>query len=143
MIDPASLDAYLAHDGYQALRTALRQPPEEVIAAVTAARLRGHGGAGYPRNASGHSPASRRNPRNSHLQRRRGRPGTFMDRTMIEGDPHRLLEGMAIAAWAMGAHQGYMYVQAEYPLAVATLQRAGVPRASRRALLPGLRRLRS
>jgi NADH-quinone oxidoreductase subunit F len=125
VIDPASLEDYLAHDGYHALRLALGMAPEQVIAAVREARLRGRGGAGYPTGVKW--ALTREQPdRTKYVvcNADEGDPGAFMDRTMIEGDPHRLLEGMLIAAWAMGAHKGYIYVRAEYPLAVATLRRA-------------------
>ncbi len=125
VINPESLDDYLAHDGYQALRQALQLPPERVIDLIKAARLRGRGGAGYPtglkwaltRQAAGH-------PKYIICNADEGDPGAFMDRTMIEGDPHRLLEGMLIAAWAIGASKGYIYVRAEYPLAVKMLRMA-------------------
>jgi NADH:ubiquinone oxidoreductase subunit F (NADH-binding)/(2Fe-2S) ferredoxin len=125
VIDPASLDDYLAHDGYQALRAALRLSPERVIAAVQEARLRGRGGAGYPTGLKWALTRQQPDPvRFVICNADEGDPGAFMDRTMMEGDPHRLLEGMAIAAWAIGAQRGYIYVRAEYPLAVATLRRA-------------------
>lgn len=125
VIDPASLDDYLAHDGYQALRQALTLPPEQVIRLIDEAHLRGRGGAGYPtglkwaltRRQSG-------SPKYLICNADEGDPGAFMDRTMIEGDPHRLLEGMLIAAWAIGASRGYIYVRAEYPLAVKALRTA-------------------
>jgi NADH-quinone oxidoreductase subunit F len=125
VIDPASLDDYLAHDGYQALRAALQMAPEQIIAAVKDAHLRGRGGAGYPTGVKWALTRQQPDPRKYVIcNADEGDPGAFMDRTMIEGDPHRLLEGMAIAAWAMGAQRGYVYVRAEYPLAVATLRRA-------------------
>ncbi len=125
VIDPASLDDYLAHDGYQALRAALRLSPERVIAAVQEARLRGRGGAGYPTGLKWALTRQQPDPvRFVICNADEGDPGAFMDRTMMEGDPHRLLEGMAIAAWAIGAQRGYIYIRAEYPLAVATLRRA-------------------
>ncbi len=124
-IDPLSLDDYLAHDGYRALRAALAMPPEDVIQIVSSSRLRGRGGAGFPtglkwrlaREATG-------DPKYVVCNADEGDPGAFMDRTMIEGDPHRLIEGMVIAAHAIGATRGYVYVRAEYPMAVAILRRA-------------------
>jgi NADH-quinone oxidoreductase subunit F len=125
VIDPASLDDYLAHDGYQALRAALRLTPQQVIAAVKDAHLRGRGGAGYSTGQKWALTREQPDPQKYVIcNADEGDPGAFMDRTMIEGDPHRLLEGMVIAAWAMGARQGYVYVRAEYPLAVAALRRA-------------------
>lgn len=125
IITPDSLDDYLAHDGYQALRAALKHSPAQIIQIVKDAKLRGRGGAGFPtglkweitRRASGSQKFIICNADE-------GDPGAFMDRTMIEGDPHRLLEGMLIAAYAMGASKGYIYVRAEYPLAVKALRRA-------------------
>jgi NADH-quinone oxidoreductase subunit F len=125
VIDPASLDDYLAHDGYRALRAALGMPPEQVIRLVSDARLRGRGGAGYPTGLKwAQTRAQPGAPKYLICNADEGDPGAFMDRTMIEGDPHRLLEGMLIAAWAIGASRGYVYVRAEYPLAVKALRDA-------------------
>jgi NADH:ubiquinone oxidoreductase subunit F (NADH-binding) len=125
VIDPASLDDYLAHDGYRAFRQALQMAPEEVVRIVAESRLRGRGGAGYPTglkwSLTRQQPAR---PKFVICNADEGDPGAFMDRTMIEGDPHRVLEGMLIAAWAIGASQGYLYVRAEYPLAVKALRTA-------------------
>ena len=123
IINPRSLDDYLAHDGYVALRQALKHSPEEIIQVIKDSKLRGRGGAGFPtgmkweitRKASG-------SPKYIICNADEGDPGAFMDRTMIEGDPHRLLEGMLIGAYAMGATKGYIYVRAEYPLAVKMLR---------------------
>ncbi len=122
VIDPHSLDDYLAHDGYQALHQALTMTPEQVIQAVKDARLRGRGGAGFPTGTKweiGHKQPGARKFLICNADE--GDPGAFMDRTMIEGDPHRLLEGMLIAAHAIGASRGYIYIRAEYPLAVKAL----------------------
>jgi NADH-quinone oxidoreductase subunit F len=125
VIDPSSLDHYLAHGGYQAFRTALRLAPEEIVQIVKEARLRGRGVAGYPTGLkwelTRQQPGT---PKFLICNADEGDPGAFMDRTMIEGDPHRLLEGMLIAARAIGASRGYLYVRAEYPLAVKTLRQA-------------------
>ena len=124
-IDPHSLDDYLAHDGYAALRLAFAMTPEDIIRAVTDAHLRGRGGAGFPTGQkwllTRQQPAQRKF---IICNADEGDPGAFMDRTMIEGDPHRILEGMLIAAYAIGASRGYLYVRAEYPLAVAALTEA-------------------
>ena len=124
-IDPHSLDDYLAHDGYAALRLALTMTPDDIIQAVKDARLRGRGGAGFP---TGQKWAlSRQQPGSRKFiicNADEGDPGAFMDRTMIEGDPHRVLEGMLIAGYAIGASRGYLYVRAEYPLAVKALAAA-------------------
>ncbi len=104
VIDPHSLDDYLAHDGYQAFRLALKQDPDTIIQAITDARLRGRGGAGFP---TGQKWAISRNQPDTQryiiCNADEGDPGAFMDRTMIEGDPHRVLEGMLIAGRAIGA----------------------------------------
>ncbi len=125
VIDPMSLDDYLANGGYMALRDALRMPPEKVVAAVKDSRLRGRGGAGFSTGTkweiTRRQPAS---PKFLICNADEGDPGAFMNRTMIEGDPHRILEGMLIAAWAIGASKGYLYVRAEYPLAVKALRNA-------------------
>ncbi len=125
VIDPHSLNDYLGHDGYQALRLALTMSPEAIIQAVKDSHLRGRGGAGFPTGQkweiSRKQPGSRK-----YLicNADEGDPGAFMDRTMIEGDPHRVLEGMLIAGYAIGASRGYIYIRAEYPLAVRALHEA-------------------
>jgi NADH-quinone oxidoreductase subunit F len=125
VIDPYSLDDYLAHGGYEALRQALATPPGEVIEAITASRLRGRGGAGFPTGVKwGISRDQDVGPKFIICNADEGDPGAFMDRTMIEGDPHRVLEGMLIAAHAIGASKGYIYIRAEYPLAVERLATA-------------------
>jgi NADH-quinone oxidoreductase subunit F len=125
IIDPNSLDDYLDHDGYQAFRKALKMSPESVVQAVTDSKLRGRGGAGFPTgikwNLLRKSPVT---PKYLICNADEGDPGAFMDRATIEGDPHRLLEGMLIAAYATGCSHGYIYVRAEYPLAVNTLRYA-------------------
>ena len=125
VIDPLSLDDYLANGGYMALRDALSMSPEKVIAAVKDSRLRGRGGAGFPTGTKWEI-TRRQAPQLKYLvcNADEGDPGAFMNRTMIEGDPHRILEGMLIAAWAIGASKGYLYVRAEYPLAVKALRNA-------------------
>ena len=105
--------------------TALRLSPEAIVQVVKEAHLRGRGGAGYPTDLKW--DYTRQQPGTSKCiicNADEGDPGAFMDRTMIEGDPHRLLEGMLIAARAIGASRGYIYVRAEYPLAVKTLRQA-------------------
>ena len=125
-VDPSMIKDYVARDGYRALALALAQmTPEEVVAEVKASGLRGRGGAGFPTGlkweftyrAGGH-------PKYVVCNFDEGDPGAFMNRSEVEGDPHRLLEGMAIAAYAVGANDGYIYVRAEYPLAIARLRRA-------------------
>ncbi len=125
-IDPEAIDDALAAGGYGQLRRVLRQEtPEAVIAAVGRGRLRGRGGGGYPTGLKWATVA--RMPGRDKVvvcNADEGDPGAFMDRSVLEGDPHRLLEGMAIAAWAVGASRGFLYVRAEYPLAIARLRTA-------------------
>ncbi len=125
IIDPENVGHYLANDGYLGLKAALADGPEQVIAEVSAAGLRGRGGAGFTtakkwefcRNAPGDTKYMICNADE-------GDPGAFMNRSLIEGDPHALLEGLLIAAYAIGAAHGYIYIRAEYPLAVARLKKA-------------------
>jgi bidirectional [NiFe] hydrogenase diaphorase subunit len=136
IIDPERIESYIAAGGYQALYHALHEmTPAEVIDIVTRSGLRGRGGAGYPTGLKWATVAK------SHGDRKyvvcnadEGDPGAFMDRSIIESDPHKVLEGMAIAAYAVGADQGYVYVRAEYPLAIQRLQRA-IAQARRHGLL--------
>jgi len=110
VIDPHSLDAYLAHGGYEALKQALATPPEQVVEALKSSRLRGRGGAGFPTGLKWEITRTQGGlPKFVICNADEGDPGAFMDRTLIEGDPHRVLEGMLIAGCA------------EYPLAVAAL----------------------
>jgi len=123
LINPEDIREYFAVGGYQALANVLtRYTPEEVIDAVTRSGLRGRGGAGFP---TGRKWASARRaggePKYIVCNGDEGDPGAFMDRSVLEGDPHSVLEGMAIAAYAVGAGHGYIYVRAEYPLAVERL----------------------
>ncbi len=125
-IDPTRIDEYLARDGYSALTKVLStMSPEEVIEAVLRSGLRGRGGAGFPTGAKW------RFARNAPGDMKyvicnadEGDPGAFMDRAVLEGDPHTVLEGMLIAAYAIGAREGYVYVRAEYPIAVAHIHKA-------------------
>jgi bidirectional [NiFe] hydrogenase diaphorase subunit len=137
LIDPDRLEDYVAAGGYRALAKTLEtMTPEEVIAAIDASGLRGRGGAGYPtarkwgllHDAPGEHKYVVANGDE-------GDPGAYMDRTIMDSDPHRVLEGMAIAAYATGADKGYVYVRAEYPLAIERLDRA--IRAAKRAKLLG------
>jgi bidirectional [NiFe] hydrogenase diaphorase subunit len=126
LVDPESLDDALAHGGYDALRQALTtRTPAEIRDEITASGLRGRGGAGYSTglkwNTVAKAPGS---PKVVICNADEGDPGAFMDRSVLESDPHRVLEGMAIAAYAVGASTGYVYCRAEYPLAVARLRKA-------------------
>jgi NADH-quinone oxidoreductase subunit F len=125
-IDPTDLDEYLRHDGFQALSRCVRElSPEAIIAEVRASGLRGRGGAGFPtavkwakvREAPG-------DWKYVVCNGDEGDPGAFMDRMILESFPYRIIEGMAIAARAVGAHEGYFYIRAEYPLAVRRIREA-------------------
>ena len=125
LIDPYSLDDYLAHDGYKALEKALTLDPTDVIQMIKDSRLRGRGGAGYPAGLKWQFLAEKQvTPKYFICNADEGDPGAFMDRAMIEGDPHRLLEGLLIAAYATGVETIYIYIRAEYPLAVKALRNA-------------------
>ena len=126
VIDPAAIEEYIARDGYQALAKALtRMTPEQVIEEVKASGLRGRGGAGFPTGLKWQFVrAAKGSPKYVVCNADEGDPGAFMDRSVLEGDPHSVIEAMAIAGFAVGAEQGYVYVRAEYPLAVERLSHA-------------------
>jgi len=125
VIDPTSVDHYLARDGYAGLRRALAMTPDEVIAEVKASGLRGRGGGGFPTGAKWEfCRAAPGSTKYVICNADEGDPGAFMDRSVLEGDPHAVLEGLCIAGYAIGASRGYVYVRAEYPLAVARLDTA-------------------
>ena len=126
VINPENIEEYIAMDGYQALGKVLTEmTPDEVISVVLASGLRGRGGAGFP---TGKKWELARNLVKDADQKfvacnaDEGDPGAFMDRSVLEGDPHALVEAMAIAAYAIGANHGFVYVRAEYPIAVHRLQ---------------------
>ena len=120
VINPEDIDEYIAYDGYQALIKVLTEmTPQEVIDVVKKSGLRGRGGAGFPTGMKWqftHDAVG--DVKYVCVNADEGDPGAFMDRSILEGDPHALLEAMTIAAFAVGAHQGYIYVRAEYPIAV-------------------------
>ena len=125
-IDPTNLDEYLARDGFKALGACLAdRSPEEVIEAICASGLRGRGGAGFPTGQKWQrvrdAPGA---PKYIVMNGDEGDPGAFMDRMMLESYPYRILEGMAIAATAIGAEEGVLYIRAEYPLAVTRVAEA-------------------
>ncbi len=123
MINPENIDEYLAFDGYRALEKVLREmSPEEVIAQMSASGLRGRGGAGFPTGKKWELTAQEQADQKYVVcNADEGDPGAFMDRSILEGDPHTVLEAMTIAGYAIGATKGYIYVRAEYPIAVHRL----------------------
>jgi NADH-quinone oxidoreductase subunit F len=125
VIDPKSLADYEAHGGYTALKKALAQSPEEIVEAVKASGLRGRGGAGFPTGLKWSFAARAKGDKKYVVcNADEGDPGAFMDRSTLEGDPHNVIEGMIIGAYAMGADEGYIYCRAEYPMAIAHLKLA-------------------
>ncbi len=125
-IDPEKIEEYVAVRGYEALGKAVTEmAPAEVIAQVKRSGLRGRGGAGFPTGTKWELVAAAAgDPKYVVCNADEGDPGAFMDRAILEGDPHAILEGMAIAAYAVGASRGYVYIRAEYPLAVQRLETA-------------------
>ena len=136
VIDPERLEPYVARGGYAALAHALREmSPEEVCQEITKSGLRGRGGAGFPTGLKWDMVRKAVGERKYVVANGdEGDPGAYMDRTLMESDPHRVLEGMAIAGYAVGAEQGYIYVRGEYPLAGKRLEKA-IRQAERRGLL--------
>jgi len=126
IIDPLDIGEYIARDGYQALaKVVTEMTPEQVVEEVLASGLRGRGGAGFPTGMKWRFAQQQGSDVKYMLcNADEGDPGAFMDRSVLEGDPHSLIEGMIIGAYAIGAHQGYVYVRAEYPLAVERLEHA-------------------
>ena len=126
IIDPLKIDEYIAREGYQALAKVLTEmTPEQVVQEILDSGLRGRGGAGFPTGMKWRFAQQQDNDVKYILcNADEGDPGAFMDRSVLEGDPHSLIEGMTIGAFAIGAHQGYVYVRAEYPLAVERLEHA-------------------
>jgi NADH-quinone oxidoreductase subunit F len=124
IIDPESIDDYLGAGGYKALETVLHNmSPREVIDEVTSSGLRGRGGAGFPTGVKwGFARKSPGSQKYVICNADEGDPGAFMDRSVLESDPHSVIEGMLIAGYAIGASEGYIYVRAEYPLAVKRLE---------------------
>ena len=123
VINPESIDEYIGTDGYQALGKVLTEmKPQEVIDTILASGLRGRGGAGFPTGRKWQFAADQPAGKKYVVcNADAGDPGAFMDRSVLEGDPHAVLEAMAIAGYAIGADEGYIYVRAEYPIAVQRL----------------------
>ncbi|MGC5566662.1 NAD(P)H-dependent oxidoreductase subunit E [Streptomyces sp. FR-108] len=135
VVDPASLDDYRAHGGYTALRQAFAIGPAGVIREVTDAGLVGRGGAAFPTGRKWQATASQ--PDHPHYlvcNADESEPGTFKDRVVMEGDPYSLVEAMTIAAYAVGAHKGYLYLRGEYPRALRRMEHA-IGQARARGLL--------
>ncbi|MGM0436763.1 MAG: NADH-quinone oxidoreductase subunit NuoF [Bacillota bacterium] len=125
-IDPENIDEYIASDGYEAAGKALTEmKPEEIISEVKDSGLRGRGGGGFPTGLKWQFANSAEGDKKYIIcNADEGDPGAFMDRSLLEGDPHRIIEGMIIGAYAIGANEGYVYVRAEYPLAIERLKKA-------------------
>lgn len=125
-INPENIDDYISLDGYLALNKAIRLlSPEEVISEIKHSRLRGRGGAGYPTGLKWETVYKYvSNEKYVVCNGDEGDPGAFMDRSVLEGDPHRVLEGMIIAGYAVGAQKGYVYIRGEYPLAIKRFEMA-------------------
>ncbi len=126
LIDAENIDEYIARDGYAGLAKAITEmTPEQVIEEVKKSGLRGRGGGGFPTGMKWEECRRYDNfPKYTICNGDEGDPGAFMDRSVMEGDPHSVLEGMAISGYAIGAEHGYIYVRAEYPLAIQRLQKA-------------------
>ncbi|MBU1744753.1 MAG: NADH-quinone oxidoreductase subunit NuoF [Proteobacteria bacterium] len=125
LIDPGEIKHYLALDGYSGLHKALQMTPEEVIQVIKDSGLRGRGGAGFPTGMKWEF-AHKASGQTKYIicNADEGDPGAFMDRSLLEGDPHAVLEGMLIGAYAIGCNEGYIYIRAEYPLAIKRLETA-------------------
>ncbi|HHV78471.1 MAG TPA: NADH-quinone oxidoreductase subunit NuoF [Firmicutes bacterium] len=125
-IDPEDIRDYIAHGGYSAVsKVLLETTPDEVVDLVSRSGLRGRGGGGFPTGKKwSFAKAAKGSPKYVICNGDEGDPGAFMDRSVMEGDPHRVLEGMIIAGYAIGASHGYVYVRAEYPLAVRRMRKA-------------------
>jgi NADH-quinone oxidoreductase subunit F len=125
IIDPEIIEDYIAHGGYKALAKALSMDRDEIIGWIDKSGLRGKGGGGFPTGVKWRScKTAEGSPRYVLANGDEGDPGAFMDRSLMEGNPHAILEGMIIGAYAIGSNQGYIYVRDEYPLAVERLLKA-------------------
>jgi NADH-quinone oxidoreductase subunit F len=122
IIDPESIEDYIGREGYQALAKARGMSPDEIISEVTKSGLRGRGGAGFPTGLKWSLAKKQEGSKYIICNADEGDPGAFMDRSVLEGDPHSVLEGMAIGGLAMGGDMGIVYVRAEYPLAIKRLK---------------------
>lgn len=137
IIDPQNIEEYIARDGYAALNKVLTElSPDQVIETILASGLRGRGGAGFPTGLKWKFASGNRGEVQKYVccNADEGDPGAFMDRSVLEGDPHSIIEAMEIAAYAIGSDKGYVYVRAEYPVAVKHL-RIAIDQAKERGLL--------
>ena len=135
MIDPENINHYISRGGYAGLAHALELSPQAVVEEVKKSGLRGRGGAGFPTGMKWEFCQRSKDDRKYMIcNADEGDPGAFMDRSVLESDPHSVLEGMAIAAYAIGANSGYIYARAEYPLAIARLKKA-IAQAGERGLI--------
>jgi NADH-quinone oxidoreductase subunit F len=122
-IDPENINHYIANGGYSGLGKALKMSPKKIIGELKKSRLRGRGGAGFPTHRKWELCCKAGStPKYVICNADEGDPGAFMDRVVLESDPHQVIEGMIIAGYAIGAEQGYIYVRAEYPLAIERIQ---------------------
>jgi NADH:ubiquinone oxidoreductase subunit F (NADH-binding)/(2Fe-2S) ferredoxin len=126
IIDPESIEEYIAHDGYEALGKAVTEmSPEDVLKVVTESGIQGRGGAFFPTGTKwGFTAKTHADIKYIICNADEGEPGTFKDRLILEGDPHAVLEGMAIAGYAVGASMGYIYIRGEYHMSIERIQRA-------------------
>ncbi len=123
IINPEDINEYIARDGYRAIAKVLKEmSPEELINEIKKSGLRGRGGAGFPTGAKWAFASGSTGQKYVCCNADEGDPGAYMDRSVLEGDPHSVLEAMAIAGYAIGSDQGYIYVRAEYPVAVKRLE---------------------
>jgi len=135
LIDPTNIEHYIAHDGYSGLARALKMAPTDIIEIMTRSGLRGRGGAGFPTGVKWRFCNQAEGDEKFMIcNADEGDPGAFMDRSVLEGDPFRVIEGMIIAGYAIGASKGYIYVRMEYPLAILRLQIA-IREARKKGLL--------
>lgn len=125
IIDPENIDHYIANGGYEALAKAIHKSGEEVVSEIKTSGLRGRGGAGFPTGVKWETCRQfKEDVKYVICNADEGDPGAFMDRTLLESNPHQVLEGLALAAHAVGASKGYLYIRAEYPLAVERIEKA-------------------
>ncbi len=125
IIDPTNINHYIANQGYEGLNKALQMSQEEVVEIMKASGLRGRGGGGFPAGRKWEAGLKAKGDKKYVVcNADEGDPGAFMDRAVIEGDPHSVIEGMIIAGYTIGSDTGYIYVRAEYPLAIRRLERA-------------------